>query len=453
MDQPKKVVLTPSAEAVEELTRPESEKKPETPPDTERNAVQPAPAKTDKSSLATADESGDSSISSEWVAPDPLDVPAATAAPVRQSEDKASTEEVSRDFRSERLSYDIAAQLAKPPQKARRFLAAYITSILSAFALLSGASYLGYMLLNHFLTEKSDSWVWQYVDLSPVNISVMASMVVFGTLYLACSQYAARQAGKDVIGVRDWRAYKIVYAFFSAVLLTTAASVIASLIYIPFAQMLIADDFATHQIVILVLGGLHVLLWLGVLIWQERLVKHGKYSALQGLFIIALAVPLVLLTAIYPVGSGIDTRYDKRVATDLSRIQRAIDEYKTKHDDRVPQNLSELDLEHDTTEQRLANYKYTAPAQDTSRTQTNLNVDDLREKIRTGVPLSEEESDRYVEYLDNSMPKAAQKYKLCAAFRTDTTQQETSPIDTLLGGSGSKPFTQHAAGEVCFDRT
>ena len=181
--------------------------------------------------------------------------------------------------------------------------------------------------------------------------------------------------------------------------------------------------------------------------------KHGKYSALQGLFIIALAVPLVLLTAIYPVGSGIDTRYDKRVATDLSRIQRAIDEYKTKHDDRLPQNLSELDLEHDTTEQRLANYKYTAPAQDTSRTQTNLNVDDLREKIRTGVPLSEEESDRYVEYLDNSMPKAAQKYKLCAAFRTDTTQQETSPIDTLLGGSGSKPFTQHAAGEVCFDRT
>lgn len=49
--------------------------------------------------------------------------------------------------------------------------------------------------------------------------------------------------------------------------------------------------------------------------WQERLVKNGKKSILQGFVVIVLALPLIILTGIFPVGGSMDSRYDKRVAT------------------------------------------------------------------------------------------------------------------------------------------
>lgn len=436
MDQPKKLVLTPSDEAIKELAKSDT---PAPTADSQPSASASGSTSTEPATPMPNPVVGEvpekPAITEDWVAPDPLNMAESASGPNPLGED-AKTEEV-RDARSERLSYDIAGQLAQPQHASRRFLAAYITSILSALSLLGGATYLGYTLINHFVAEKSDSWVWQYVDFTPVHISVMTSMIVFGLLYLVTSQYVARAAAKDSVGLRDWRVYRIVYATFTATLLVIAASVIASLLYIPLAMLWFADDLELHQIVTQVAGGLHVLFWIGLLVWQERLVKNGKNAALQGMAVVVLTIALVVATGAFVVAGGIDERYDKRVASDLSRIQSAIAKYSVAHDGKLPAQLSSIELDAENTEARLGDYQYT---------------------VRQTSGATRSAADSLLDYDNSYSSRSAyssmrsQKYQLCATFRTDTTNLEASPLDALTSG-GSASFSQHAKGKVCFDRS
>ncbi len=425
MDQPKRLTITPSDEAAKELAKTEE-------------AVAPRFAPKEPATQDSAD----------WTTPDPLDIASSATSAAAQGRETA---DAPRDYRAERLQMDVVAKLNTPQPKARRFLAAYITSILSALVLLAGASSLGYVLLGHFLTEKTDSWIWQYIDFAPIYLSTMTTMIVFGVLYLVVSQYVARQAANDTVGLRDWRAYRVVYAAFTAILVAVAASVVASLVYIPFALMFVADDLALHQISIQVLGGFNVLFWVGLLVWQERLIKNGKHSALQGVLVIVLAGALVGLTGVFPVGQETNNRFDKRVANDLSRIQSAITDYRDAHNGKLPASLDDIELDHDTTAARLGQYKYTPDKQVSSEDIGQVRPSQL---LLTEDDAGQDGGQSYESYLRQ---QTIQKYKLCATFRTDTTKQEESPLDnfsSLVSGTSAKtPFTKHIQGEVCFDRT
>lgn len=99
---------------------------------------------------------------------------------------------------------------------------------------------------------------------------------------------------------------------------------------------------------------------------------------------------------------------------------------------------------------RLADYTYTAPK---SAASLDDNISDSM------LPMSQmntpqDTTDLYAEDMQaTSRQTVTQRYKICADFRTDTTKQEVSPLDRLVGGSTEAPFTQHKAGETCFERS
>lgn len=348
---------------------------------------------------------------------------------------------------------------------ARRFLVAYVTTAFSALAILSGTAWLGYVLADHFLGPKSDSAGLFYLDLAPLYISIMASMTVFGSIYIVASRYVAKSASSDTIGLKDWRAYKVVYAFFSALLIATGASVIAGLVYIPLAQLMIADDLDAKRILVQTVASLHVLLWIGILIWQERLVKKAKQSWLQGFVVVAGVALVVIATGVFPVGSKTDERFDNRVASDLSTIQSAISDYKNDNK-KLPASLTDLSFDEDANVKgRLSSYTYTVKSSDSNNqsgseqsTQVNATV------LRGGTSAEDMSDEEYYESLYESMYKSAlknttasqQTYELCATFRTDTTDKQsdvTNAFSSALGvASSDYSFTSHKIGNVCFTR-
>lgn len=353
--------------------------------------------------------------------------------------------------------------------KARRFLVAYITTAFSALSILYGTAWLGYVLIDHFLGPKQNSDGWFYIDFAPLYISLMASLAVFGAIYIVASRYVAKSASDDTIGLKDWRAYKVVYAFFSALLIATGASIVAGLVYIPLAQLMIADDLDSKRILVQTIASIHVLAWIAVLIWQERLVKKAKQSWLQGFVVVAGVAIVVIATGIFPVGSKTDERFDNRVASDLSAIQSAISDYKDANK-KLPDGLASLTFqEDDTAKDRLKDYVYTlktptqADSQNESaqqRAKVNATVLNNNSDNSEDSELTDEE---YYESLYETMysnssrsTSAAQSYELCATFRTDTTAKKDSSgnalINSLSGSSSSYSFTSHKAGNVCFTR-
>lgn len=355
-------------------------------------------------------------------------------------------------------SETVVASSPSSPPSSRRFLAAYIASILSGLSLLTSGAFLGYSLLDHFLAPEDTSQWSGYFDLAPLYLALITSMLVFGTLYLITSQYVARQVARDTVGVRDWRAYRVVYAAFTAVLLTVAASIIASLVYIPLAFLLVVQDYAAHEVWIQVLGGIHVLVWVAVLIWQERLVKQGREVALQGIFTAVLAILVVALASIFLVGSKTDERYDNRASSDLTVIASAIDTYKSNNAGKLPANLGVLDFKSSPlVEKRIEEYKYNVKQ---SQSVNSMRESDLsrQRSLQDGdsdsVRILEGVSSSYDPFSSSSSrSQTRQSYELCASFRTKTTEDQGSPLGALLTmGGAEKSFHVHNKGEVCFTR-
>lgn len=391
---------------------------------------------------------------------DPIDIESTEATSLHNEDTTVDDTSPLPNVRSVHSETVFSPAMKEPAQpSSRRFLAAYITSILSGLSLLWSGAFLGYRLLDHFLAPEANNLWSSYFDFAPLYLALITSMIVFGTLYLLTSQYVARQTAKDSVGVRDWRAYRVVYAGFTAVLLVVAASILGSLIYVPLAIALVVQDYASHEIWIQVLGGLHALLWIGVLIWQERLVKRGKNVALQGVATVALVIVVVLLTSIFLVAGKTDERYDKRVSSDLSAIESAISSYKSKNSGELPATLDSLDFTSSPlVEKRLSNYKYTvkqSPSDSATAGQSGLFQQQMMIDEESIYTENYDDMDMtYQLYSQESRSDTARAgYELCATFRTEVTQDRGSPLGALLGASGSSSsFYEHKAGEVCFER-
>lgn len=353
--------------------------------------------------------------------------------------------------------------------KARRFLIAYMTTVFSALSILYGTAWLGYVLTDHFLGPKKASDGWFYIDFAPFYIALMASLTVFGIIYIIASRYVAKSASNDTIGLKDWRAYKVVYAFFTALLLTTGASVVAGLAYIPLAQIMIADDLDAKRILVQTVASLHVLAWIGLLIWQERLVRKAKHSIIQGFVVVAGVAIVVLATGIFPVGSKTDERFDNRVASDLSAIESAIDVYQSKNK-KFPDQLASLTFEEDdTVKGRLKSYTYqvktTQPTTNNQAAKVSASVgNNSTSDFTYSEDMSELDEEAYYNAMYDSMynqqtASKQQSYELCATFRTDTTSKKneytgTAILNTLSGTTTNQAsFTDHKQGKVCFTRT
>lgn len=338
----------------------------------------------------------------------------------------------------------------------KRFIMAYIVSIFSGLTLLVSGSILGYALFNHFLEPTKDSSIY-FFDSAPLYLSMMSGMIVFAALYFLASQYVARSTSENDIDEPDWRIYKVAYAIFCAILLTSAASVLASLLYLPLSSAFATEDLAGYQIGIQVLGGLHVLLWIGLLIWQERLIKRGRNVWLQGTATTILAILLVVFAGIFLVGSKTDQRVDARTVSDLTTIASSITTYKSAHSGKLPETLSALDLKStDKVKKRLGNYRYTV--------KENGSSSNMTPQVSVGANVI---GNSYDDYFSSSSSELSydslfntssnSRYELCANFRTDTTKDtdnssQISPLQLLTGASASnRDFAVHHKGQACFD--
>lgn len=336
--------------------------------------------------------------------------------------------------------------------RAKRFLVAYLTSIFSALSLLSGTSFLVYVLLNHFLGEKSER-SWLSLDLAPLYVAVMASTLVFAALYMVSTWYVARSAVRDEIGLRDWRVYKVIYSFFSALLLIVAALVISGLLYIPLAQLLISEDVSARQGIIQAIGGLYVLALTALLVWQERVVKNGRHTKLQGITVVLIAFVVVVLMVLFPIAARADQRHDYRTESDLSAIQTEVERYKIDHKGALPATLAELTFPDDSPiKQRIDGYTYTIksspmPAGGSSQThlkslQPTSGTNSLPSPFNPLVPSRV------------SAQVSEKTYDLCATFRTDTSENANDSVNPLAAiatvGSNSQQYESHKSGEVCF---
>ncbi len=362
----------------------------------------------------------------------------------------------------------VAKHLAHPSEptpdtshKPRRFLVAYMTTVFSAITILYGVAGLGYVLIDHFLGIKKDTTSWFYFDMAPIYISIMATLIIFAIIYIVASRYVAKSASNDTIGLKDWRAYKVVYAFFSALLIVTGASVVAGLLYIPLAQLMIADDMQSNQILIQTLAGVHILIWIVLLIWQERLVKKARQSWLQGFIVVAGVVLVVVATGIFPVGSKTDERYDHRAESDLSTIESEISSYKSTHA-QLPSSLNDIKLDQDSPiKGRLNNYTYTVKTTQKSISSIYEDYSDLfQSNSSTDEKQSVDTDTSALQKLLSQTPRipttqTVKTYELCATFRTDTTGKTNTDgaISALLGtNASSDSFTSHKSGNVCFKR-
>ena len=355
------------------------------------------------------------------------------------------------------IGHSSPAFLQDTAHKARRFLIAYMTTVFSAIVILYGSAWLGYVLFDHFFGPKRDDSGWFYFDFAPLYLSAMATLTVFAAIYIIASRYVTKSASDDTIGLKDWRAYKVVYAIFTALLVTTGASVIAGLLYIPLAQLMIAEDMQSKQILVQVLASIHVLAWIALLVWQERLVKQAKHSWLQGFIVVAGVLLVVIITGIFPVGSKTNERYDHRAEQDLASLQSKITAYKSANTSALPSDLTALKFDDDDPlKGRLNNYTYTIK---TPSSQTSSSDSSPYSSLYQDDTSSSTDSSSYsalLKSMSQTTQMAARSYELCATFRTDTTtktdSQSSSLLSAALGSSGSDVFTKHKADKVCFTR-
>ncbi|RYF28346.1 MAG: hypothetical protein EOO17_04995 [Chloroflexi bacterium] len=351
----------------------------------------------------------------------------------------------------------------KSESHAKLFLFTYISSALSALSVLWGVSFLGYVVLDYLIkSDKPEVAPAFYYDLAPLYISVMASVLIFGIVHIVTSRYAAKKVADDAVDVKDWRMYRIIYATFSSILAVISAAVIASLVFVPMAQTLIAEDFESRIITIQVIGAINVFAWVGLLLWQERLVKQGSVSIIQNIIVGVGVLSIIVATAALPIAGKQDDRLDARASADLESIEGAIDDFKNDNDGALPASLGELSIESNFVKKRISSYKYTVKeSESVSKSQATYQAP-LEKSLGSR---DDSMSDLYGadsgidsdEYADMTKQQDSPGYRLCATFKTNTSQKtkDTSALGMYAStiGGNSASFRTHATGEVCFDRT
>lgn len=225
---------------------------------------------------------------------------------------------------------------------------------------------------------------------------------------------------------------------------------------------MIADDMQSNQILIQTLAGLHILVWIALLIWQERLVKKARQSWLQGFIVVAGVVLVVVATGIFPVGSKTDERYDHRAESDLSTIESKISSYKSTYA-QLPSSLNDIKLDQDSPiKGRLGNYTYTVK---TTQKSVSSIYEDYSDLFQSNSSTDEKQTvDMDTSALQKMLSQRSRipttqtvkTYEICATFRTDTTgkaKTDSGSISALLGATASgDSFTNHKSGSVCFKR-
>lgn len=303
----------------------------------------------------------------------------------------------------------------------------YITMLLSGLIALGLLITAGYVLIDHWLGEKTLTLFESYFYDGYLYLEI--SLVLFAALHI-WAYLRSRWAAHDDTHPAHGAARGFLAVFLTLLTLTVVWGLV-SLLFVAKTSLLGTGDYSSKGLWQAMLGPLQAILLAGAACWYFR-----RDHARSGLYVIVaggVVIVAVVLLFIFPILSRRDAVIDARAATDLYTITASVNEYVSKHS-ALPDNLKQLTLD-DKVGSRLSNYEY--QKLDRGSVQGNKNRSD-------GIT--------YDQSLIYSPSYGSYSYKICATFKTDTSKERNvTPIS--LFGSYSGSFAIHKTGKQCFTQT
>jgi type II secretory pathway pseudopilin PulG len=322
------------------------------------------------------------------------------------------------------------------------FLMKYIASLFAGISVLYGLSSLGFALLDHFINQPAGVKIGSLFNASSLvstwHVWLVASLLTFAVLYLTLSRSAGKYIAGDLVSKKELQVAEVARAIFTAILIISATSLMASLVFTLLNGTLAAADIDGKDIAIQVVGSILAFAWIGILVWHQTSIHlRGKNGVAGAILTIGVAL-LAVLASVFLLATGRNAVIDSRTVSDLSTVQSALMSYKSAHDD-YPEKLSVLTIEDEAVKGRLAKYTYTR-TEATKQASLQQKYSDM---IDSGSMYDS------LDTLSDNSTSVEPGYKLCANFLTDASASGSSL--TTQSYSSTSTFYSHGKGEHCVD--
>lgn len=326
------------------------------------------------------------------------------------------------------------------------FLMKYIASLFAGVNVLYGLAVFGFILLDHFINKPAGAKVGNVFDASTLvstwHVWLVASLLTFAVLYLTLSRSVGKYIVEDNASEREIQVAEVARSIFTAILVISAASLVASLLFTLLNGTLAAAEIEGKDIAIQVVGSILAFIWIGLIIWHQTSIHVRGKNGVAGISLAAGALIIAVLASVFLLAAGRNAVIDSRTTSDLSTIQSELSSYKFKNDT-YPDKLSLLTIDDEKTKSRIGKYTYTRT--ETAK-QSSFQVGDEDMFSSDSMYDSPSSFSR-----SSSLPESG--YKLCATFLTDASKTSTLYDGTMTDSDGSSStFSSHGKGEHCVER-
>lgn len=328
------------------------------------------------------------------------------------------------------------------------FLMKYIASLFAGISVLCGLSSLGFILLDHFINKPTGVTLGSMFDASTLvstwHVWLVASLVTFIVLYLALSRAAGKYLAGDTASEREVQVAEVARSIFTAVLMISAAYLVASLLFTLLNSTLAAAEVEGKDIAIQVVGSILAFIWIGVIIKHQSAVHLQGKNGIAGAILAVSVVVFAVLASVFLLAAGRNAVIDSRTVSDLSTIQSELSNYKAKNDG-FPENLNQLTIDDEKVKSRLGKYTYTR-TESTAKKSFMQSYDDMTSSDSGSMFSSMND-------FSSSSSSTDSGYKLCANFLTDASSKSSGyGSSTEQAGGSSSTFYSHGKGEHCVER-
>ncbi len=306
------------------------------------------------------------------------------------------------------------------PSSGRFFLFKYVTTLVTGLILLTLVSMIGYMLLDYWMNKPDVSYFTTFIY--SFNLYLLVALVLTAGLHIWMRLKIRSSEDHSSAGAFQ--------AIFLAILALTIISALGAIVYIATDAAMGTANYTSSDVWTTVLGSVLTIVW-SVLLWwhfkKDSLTQSALYTGVVGIVTLVVAVLLV----VFPVAGQRDHVIDSRTASDLQTISIAVGDYVTKNN-KLPGALNEPTIEDARVKGRLASYEYSVTAVE------------AQEKPQSNSFFSED-------FFNSRSSGKALGYKLCATFKTDTSQKEVVQGIPFL--TSASQMSTHPKGKHCFDLT
>ncbi|HEX6462121.1 MAG TPA: hypothetical protein VFZ58_02480 [Candidatus Saccharimonadales bacterium] len=315
-----------------------------------------------------------------------------------------------------------------PPTSRPLSLFKHVTTLASGLIAVCLLSMSGYTLLDYWLSENNEvnyfsSYMYSFY------LYLFCGLLFFTALHL-WAHWRQRHISTDVSEPIGRTAHTFLVLFLVILTVTVVGNLVA-VTYIAANTALGTADYSTKDLWKALLGPLQTGVWAALLCWYFKGASNGRRTVRYLVVASVISLTITGLLLAFPIIAKRNTVIDGRTSNDLSNISLTLNEF-VNNNDKLPDTLTELELD-DKVASRLSAYEYQKSATPASiePTTSEKAADTINDLFRA--------------------PSEQFSYKLCADFKTDTSNKnERLPIPFL---TTSSDFGTHPAGRHCFNKS